>query len=85
MARYCRSCGRPLTDEFHDTGRAAGPMVDGLTASGRPRVAERKHRVYGCRVKLVATSPVSGRTLRPNSPQRIKELDTRYVPEGLDD
>lgn len=80
MARHCSACGMPLDAEHHDVTRKSGWFLDGATATGRPRHSYRdKLRHYACRVKLVATSPETGKTLNTSSPQRIKELDTRYV------
>lgn len=42
----------------------------------------RKVRTYGCRVRLTATSPVDGRTIVPNTSQRISETDTAYRHES---
>jgi len=36
---------------------------------------------YACKVRLVATSPVSGKTFVPESPQRLAVIDNRYVHE----
>lgn len=80
MARHCSACGMPLNADHHDIDRRPGWFVDGMTASGRVRHSYRdKLRHYACRVELVATSPATGKTLTTKSPQRVKELDTRFV------
>lgn len=85
MAKHCRACGLPLDEDHHDVVRV-GPLETfpfrGFKNGQRQRltyVRRPRKRVYGCRVRLVATSPISGKTLTPGSPQRIKEVDTRYV------
>jgi hypothetical protein len=83
MARYCRGCNRALDETGHDTDRGPRYWIDGVDSAGRGRLRySPERRRYRCRVKLVATSPASGKELSPASPQRIKELNTRYVIEG---
>jgi len=88
--RICTRCNRPLRDEaYHDTveyGVAAPPIVGWYQGHPVYDVPEGdlkpRFRQYVCKMRLVATSPVSGKTLVPNSPQRITETDTRYVHEA---
>jgi hypothetical protein len=83
MPRYCGACGRSLDIFGHDIarddkGEFKRAHVIGM-ARGRGRLAYGRVKQYSCRVRLVATSPSTGRTLPANDPQRIKELDTRFV------
>lgn len=41
-----------------------------LRSRGRGRLGINKERVYGCRVRLVAHSPTTGKRLVPSNPQR---------------
>lgn len=80
MPRFCTSCGRPLTEEHHDLARYpekhkhAGEPVRQvvLRSRGRGRLGVTKQRVWGCRVRLVAHSPTTGRRLVPSSAQRAE-------------
>ncbi len=88
MPRICHRCNRPLDGEHHDILRHEDGPNKGkpirrtmIVRRGRGRVGVQKVTVYGCKVRLVATSPVTGKTLVPSHPQRISELDTRYVHE----
>lgn len=85
MARICRKCNRPKDADHHDIVQV--PAIDPETLKWKfendeivwedaPKGMPNR---YACRVRLVATSPVTGKTLTPQSPQRITELDTRYV------
>lgn len=73
MPRFCSRCNRPLTPEFHDTARVAAP-----TKRGRGRVGIMMRRVYGCRMKLVFTTP-SGKDKPATHHQRTKHTNTRWV------
>ena len=64
--RICTRCGRPLNDQEHER-----------TTSHRLG----RRWEYGCKVRLVATSPTTKRTMVPHTPQRTKENDARYVHE----
>lgn len=75
MARFCKQCGRPLDPDHHDIGKTPRIIIE--------RGKIRKARDYGCRVRLVATNPITGKTFVPNHPQRIARLNVRYVPEEL--
>lgn len=80
MARICTTCGRPLDPEHHDLLRyPEGHKREGevvrrvvLRSRGRGRLGITRERVYGCRVRLVAHSPTTGKRLVPSSPQRAK-------------
>lgn len=82
MPRICVRCGRRLNDDEHhvlvdDDGEAIKRWT--MVNRGKGRMGLQRVRVYECRVSLIATSPATGKILRPAHPQRIKELDTRYV------
>lgn len=48
---------------------------------GRGRVGIQQVRRYGCRVRLVATSPITGKHLNATRPQRLKVAGSAaYVP-----
>lgn len=73
MSRICKACGDPLS--AHDVERRKRMFRDGN------RISIRVGNVYGCKVRLIATSPGTGKTFVPNSPQRIARVDTRWVKE----
>lgn len=77
MARWCPRCNRPLDETGHD--RADPPDAVVPARRGRCRFGVQRVRRWACRVRLIATSPVTGKTLVPDSPQRLAILDTRYV------
>lgn len=77
MARVCGACGDPLDAEHHDIEPTARRLVMVPGRNG-PRLEVRRARQYGCRVRLIATSPF-GKTFVPNTGQRIKRIDNRYV------
>jgi hypothetical protein len=82
--RICTRCNRELeNEEFHEIVEPIQSLPDIVGwFKGHPvRKAEpnRGRRFYGCKVKLIATSPISGDVLLPNSPQRTIETDTKYV------
>lgn len=59
--------------------RVAVPM-----RRGRGRVGIGQVRRYGCRVRLVARSPVTGKTLVATHPQRLAAAgNAAYVPIGI--
>lgn len=90
--RICTRCNRELTNpEYHDIesiGVAPPPLVGWYQGhpvydvpddwEPRPRF-----RAYTCKVRLVGTSPRTGKTIVPRSAIRIKENDARYVQESL--
>lgn len=88
--RTCTRCNRPLTDpEFHDIEEAgtAPPRIAGWF-KGHPVFdipegwePKPRFRGYSCKVRLVGTSPTTGKTIVPRTPQRIEESDARYVHE----
>lgn len=88
MPRICPRCNRPLDAEHHtilrhEKGPRKGqpirrPMI---VRRGRGRLGIQKVLTYECKVRLIAQSPSTGKVGVPPSPQRIKELDTRYVHE----
>lgn len=78
MARFCNRCGRPLDAEHHDIGESKFVFA----RRGRGRMKLQKVRIYGCRVRLTAVSPATGRTIVPNTTDRIKETDTAYRHES---
>lgn len=92
MARICKSCNRPLDAEHHDLLRypddhpdKAGEVVKVpmVVRRGRGRLGIQMIRRYGCRVRLIATSPVTGKTLVPTHPQRLLAAGgARYVHES---
>lgn len=91
MARICHRCNRPLDAEHHDVDRYPDDHKDAalrgqprkriiLASRGRGRFGIRKVMVYGCRVRLVADSPTTGRRLAPASPQRERHTGlARYT------
>lgn len=91
MPRICNRCGRKLTPEEHDVLRypddykdkAKRGTIQKVTVGmrrGRGRLGFQKVRLYGCRVRLIATSPVTGKTLAPAHPQRLAAAGyARYV------
>ena len=89
MARFCH-CGRPLdgpdAEKYHEVEKPrVGPVFE-IAASGRVRPTMRRHKQRSCKMRLIATSPVTGKTLVPGggrfAPQRTTELNTRYVHES---
>lgn len=81
----CGTCGRPRTGEYHDlvgVTPVKPPPIVGWVA-GQPVHADAEPRPprmrYTCHMTLVATSPTSGAVYPVNHPQRITELDTRWV------
>lgn len=91
MARICRHCGLPLDEEHHDVVRV-GPLeafpLLGFSKGARQRltyVRRPRRKVYGCRVRLVATEPDSGRTVATHLTQRVKRINNRWArPEALE-
>ena len=93
-ARICTACGRPLDEDNHDVlrytkeddeagiipkGKMIGSVVR-VKVAGRKLSATQHARVWGCRVRLVADSPVSGKTIFPEYPgRRMKEINNRFV------
>jgi hypothetical protein len=77
MARWCPRCNRPLDATGHDPADPPSAVVP--VRRGRGRLGVQRVRRWTCRVRLVATSPATGKTLAPNTPQRLAILDTRYV------
>ena len=75
--RICKRCGRRLNLDEHDDGG----KVWQIARRGRCRMGVQRVRVYNCRLRLVGTSPVSGKTIVPKSAQRWKAIDNRYVHE----
>jgi hypothetical protein len=73
MPRVCSACGRDLTAEFHD--------VDGKRLVHGGRRGLRYARNWACRVRLVGTSPTTGKTNAPLTNQRTSDNDARYVRE----
>lgn len=87
MARPCSACGLPLDPEHHDEVRFGKMLPVGLPRfknGRRIRLAgPRRPRRIGwlCRVKFVATNPVTGEDFdaeETNLP-REKESNARYV------
>lgn len=75
MPRFCRQCNRPLEEPYHNVSKKT------LRLDQRPRTG--KQRIYECKVKLVATSPTSGKMIEAErSTPRTKELKQRYIYEG---
>lgn len=79
MSRICPLCNRPKDEDHHDLVEV--PILDEISGgiTGWRKAPPGWPNRYACRVKLVATSPTTGKTLTPADPQRIAELDTRYV------
>lgn len=81
--RICH-CGRPLEDErYHEIHEVQGslpPIVgwyrgypvrgEGLLGHGR--------RLFACKVRLIAESPVTGKRLVPKSAHRYTQIDIRH-------
>lgn len=88
MARICSSCGRALSPDEHDVVRDGekelSAWVDGIDRRGEARIQlSGGRRRYGCRVRLIATSPYTGKTFIPARPApRFKDVDQRYVHES---
>jgi hypothetical protein len=94
MARICTRCNRELNEQEHDVLRYPDDYKDEakrgkvmkvpmVTNRGRGRIGIQMIRRYGCRVKLIATSPVTGKTLVPSHPQRLLAAGgARYVHES---
>lgn len=92
MARLCPRCGRALDETGHDvlryptdhkdeSLRGKVRKVETVMNRGRGRFPFARVRRYGCRVRLVATSPATGKTLVPSHPQRLKAAGgASYVP-----
>lgn len=76
--RLCSACGRPLAE--HEEGPKRLVVQPGLR--GRGRLPIRRQRTYGCRVRLIQQSPISGIVSVPASGQRLAILNTRYVHES---
>lgn len=72
--RYCGRCGEPMDD--HEVKERVAILV---RRPDRGRLRIQRIRVDECPVRLIATSPVTHKTLVPGTPQRIKVIDTRYV------
>lgn len=75
--RICNACGRRLDE--HERGPRV--MVIGRSR-GRARFPAVKVTPYGCRVRLIQQSPVTGGVSVPATGQRSKPLNTRYVHES---
>ena len=77
--RLCSACGRRLNPDEHEV---AEKRVLVPARRGRGRLGVQRVRVYGCRVRLAATNPATGRVFVPATGQRIKELDIGYRHES---
>jgi hypothetical protein len=75
--RICNACGRRLDEHERASRKVLVPRH-----RGRGRLALVKQNVYGCRVRLIQQSPITGAVSVPESAQRSKLLDTRYVHES---
>lgn len=81
MARHCRGCGMPLDETGHDIEPLPEKVriLPGPDTYMLPRT-----RVYGCRVRLVATNPGTGKTFAPHSPQRGSQIGQGHPPGAPD-
>lgn len=81
--RICR-CGRPLEDErYHEeiVIRDPLPPVVGFFRGKRVYGDEpisNGVRVFACKLRLVAESPITGKRLVPQSPQRYTQIDIMH-------
>lgn len=82
MARICTRCNRPLDPEHHVEGPPSLQILADPRARGTRRLA-RRLKTWGCKMRLITTSPVTGKVLAANSGQRLNAAgDTRYVHEA---
>lgn len=81
--RICR-CGRPLEDpEYHEiitVVESLPPIVGwykGHPVRGEEPVGNGR-RIYQCKMRLIAESPITGKRLVPQSAQRFTQIDIRH-------
>lgn len=81
--RMCR-CGRPLEDpEYHDITVIVDPLPPivgwhkGQIVRGDVLISEGV-RVFECKMRLIAESPITGKRLVPKSTQRYTQINIRH-------
>jgi hypothetical protein len=77
--RYCRACGEPLNEDGHTVTRGRRLVV--VPGRSRPSLAVRPGKSYACKVRLIAESPGTGKVFVPNTGDRMKRINNRFVAE----